>query len=70
LFNIYYKELFHRSLWGVPKVPPRWDPWNKIEKFSKLKKTYKTLIDSYKTWNEQFWSINIQLNKISGTCAR
>jgi len=36
LFIIYYKELFHRSLWGVPKVPPGWDPRNKIEKIFKL----------------------------------
>jgi len=37
LFIIYNKELFHRSLLGVPKVPLRWDPRKKIEKVSNLK---------------------------------
>jgi len=41
LFIIYYKELFHRSLWSVPKVAPGWDPRNKIEKFSNSKKHVK-----------------------------
>ena len=39
---------FHRSLWGIPKVPLGWDPWNKIENFSNLKKQYKTFIDFIK----------------------
>ena len=38
-------------------------------KIFQTKKTYKTFIDFYKTWNEQFWSINLQLNKISATFA-
>jgi len=63
------KELFHRSLWGVPKVPTGWDPWNKTENISNLKKQYEIFIDFYKTWNEKFWSINLQLNKISATFA-
>jgi len=58
---------FHRSLWGGSKAPLGWDPRNKIWSFSNLKNKYKTFIDFYKIWNEQFWSINLQLNKISAT---
>jgi len=41
----------------------------KFNNFQTEKKQYKTFIDFYKTWNEQCWSTNLQINKISATFA-
>jgi len=56
------KEMFHPSLWGRTYG-------TKLKKI-KHEKTIQNLVWFFLTWNEQFWSRNLQVCKISANFAR